>query len=211
MTHVKLCKNEGRSWIDRHYQMTCCNHRRNQLLRRLRQRLLVLRWSPHVYTSSNRSRRQLRQRSPRVYAALNTHCRIVSSQAVAVNILQGAAEQHVMSGVTVERKSQRTLYDATDLASNGSIRRTQLWQHLPHTCVKMIVSTTANIGPTIIIIIIIIIISGFGIYGAAVVPDSGVGNTWQRLTLVLYEFLSNQPSQINQRTTVPLDVKQTHM
>jgi len=25
-----------------------------------------------------------------------------------------------------------------------------------------------------------IIISGFGIYGAAVVPDSGVGNTWQR-------------------------------
>jgi len=28
--------------------------------------------------------------------------------------------------------------------------------------------------------IIIIIISGFGIYGAAVVPDSGVGNTWQR-------------------------------
>ena len=39
--------------------------------------------------------------------------------------------------------------------------------------------------------IIIIIISGFGIYGAAVVPDSGVGNTWQRLTLVLHEFLSN--------------------
>jgi len=38
--------------------------------------------------------------------------------------------------------------------------------------------------------IIIIIISGFGIYGAAVVPDSGVGNTWQRLTLVLHEFLS---------------------
>ena len=36
-----------------------------------------------------------------------------------------------------------------------------------------------------------IIISGFGIYGAAVVPDSGVGNTWQRLTLVLHEFLSN--------------------
>jgi len=32
------------------------------------------------------------------------------------------------------------------------------------------------------------IISGFGIYGAAVVPDSGVGNTWQRLTLVLHEF-----------------------
>jgi len=29
---------------------------------------------------------------------------------------------------------------------------------------------------------IIIIISGFGIYGAAVVTDSGVGNTWQRLT-----------------------------
>jgi len=38
-------------------------------------------------------------------------------------------------------------------------------------------------------LIIIIIISGFGIYGAAVVPDSGVGNTWQRLTLVLHEFL----------------------
>ena len=35
------------------------------------------------------------------------------------------------------------------------------------------------------------IISGFRIYGAAVVPDSGVGNTWQRLTLVLHEFLSN--------------------
>ena len=34
-------------------------------------------------------------------------------------------------------------------------------------------------------LLIIIIISGFGIYGAAVVPDSGVGNTWQRLTLVL--------------------------
>jgi len=40
-------------------------------------------------------------------------------------------------------------------------------------------------------IIIFIIISGFGIYGAAVVPDSRVGNTWQRLTLVLHEFLSN--------------------
>ena len=40
-------------------------------------------------------------------------------------------------------------------------------------------------------LIIIIIISGFGICGAAVVPDSGVGNTWQRLTLVLHEFLSN--------------------
>ena len=39
--------------------------------------------------------------------------------------------------------------------------------------------------------IIIIIISGFGIYGAAIVPHSGVGNTWQRLTLVLHEFLSN--------------------
>jgi len=39
--------------------------------------------------------------------------------------------------------------------------------------------------------VIIIIISGFGIYGAAIVPDSGVGNTWQRLTLVLHEFLSN--------------------
>jgi len=45
--------------------------------------------------------------------------------------------------------------------------------------------------PKVIPIIIIIIISGFGIYGAAVVPDSGVGNTWQRLTLVLHEFLSN--------------------
>jgi len=46
----------------------------------------------------------------------------------------------------------------------------------------------------IIIIIIIIIISGFGIYGAAVVPDSGVGNTWQRLTLVLHEFLARKRS-----------------
>jgi len=46
---------------------------------------------------------------------------------------------------------------------------------------------------------IIIIISGFGIYGAAVVPDSGVGNTWQRLTLVLHEFLSNglTPSRLH--------------
>ena len=35
------------------------------------------------------------------------------------------------------------------------------------------------------------IIYGFGIYGAAVLPDCGVGNTWQRLTLVLHEFLSN--------------------
>jgi len=33
--------------------------------------------------------------------------------------------------------------------------------------------------------------SYLGIYGAAVVPDSGVGNTWQHLTLVLHEFLSN--------------------
>ena len=40
-------------------------------------------------------------------------------------------------------------------------------------------------------VFIIIIISGFGIYGAAVVPDSGVGNTWQRLTLIRHEFLSN--------------------
>ena len=48
-------------------------------------------------------------------------------------------------------------------------------------------------------IIIIIIISGFGIYGAAVVPDSGVGNTWQRLTLVLHEFPSNglTPSRLH--------------
>ena len=46
---------------------------------------------------------------------------------------------------------------------------------------------------------IIIIISGFGIYGAAVVPDSGVGNTWLRLTLVLHEFLSNglTPSRLH--------------
>ena len=46
---------------------------------------------------------------------------------------------------------------------------------------------------------IIIIISSFGIYGAAVVPDSGVGNTWQRLTLVLHEFLSNglTPSRLH--------------
>ena len=36
-------------------------------------------------------------------------------------------------------------------------------------------------------IIIIIIISGFGIYGAAVVPDPGVGNTWQRITLAPHE------------------------
>ena len=43
-----------------------------------------------------------------------------------------------------------------------------------------------------------LIISGFGIYGAAVVPDSGVGNTWQRLTL-LHEFLSNglTPSRLH--------------
>jgi len=43
------------------------------------------------------------------------------------------------------------------------------------------------------------IISGFGIYGAAVVPDSGVGNTWQRVTLVLHEFLSNglTPSRLH--------------
>jgi len=44
------------------------------------------------------------------------------------------------------------------------------------------------------------IISGSGIYGAAVVPDSGVGNTWQRLTLVLHEFLSNNgltPSRLH--------------
>ena len=49
------------------------------------------------------------------------------------------------------------------------------------------------------VIIIFIIISGFGIYGAAVVPDSGVGNTWQRLTLVLHEFLSNglTPSRLH--------------
>ena len=46
---------------------------------------------------------------------------------------------------------------------------------------------------------IIIIISGFGIYAAAVVPDSGVGNTWQRLKLVLHEFLSNglTPSRLH--------------
>ena len=45
----------------------------------------------------------------------------------------------------------------------------------------------------------VIIISGFGIYGAAVVRDSGVGNTWQRLTLVLHEFLSNglTPSRLH--------------
>ena len=48
-------------------------------------------------------------------------------------------------------------------------------------------------------VIIIIIISGFGIEGAAVVRDSGVGNTWQRLTLVLHEFLSNglTPSRLH--------------
>jgi len=45
----------------------------------------------------------------------------------------------------------------------------------------------------------LLIISGFGIYGAAVVPDSGVGNTWQRLTLVLHEFLFNglTPSRLH--------------
>ena len=43
------------------------------------------------------------------------------------------------------------------------------------------------------------IISGFSIYGAEVVPDSGVGNTWQCLTLVLHEFLSNglTPSRLH--------------
>jgi len=43
------------------------------------------------------------------------------------------------------------------------------------------------------------IISGFGIYGAAVVPDTGVGNTWHLLTLVLHEFLSNglTPSRLH--------------
>jgi len=48
-------------------------------------------------------------------------------------------------------------------------------------------------------LIIIIIICGFGIYGAAVVPDSGVGNTWQCLTLFLHEFLSNglTPSRLH--------------
>jgi len=56
----------------------------------------------------------------------------------------------------------------------------------------MLYKLTININITLqFLIIIIIIISGFGIYGAAVVPDSGVGNTWQRLTLVLHEFLSN--------------------
>jgi len=52
---------------------------------------------------------------------------------------------------------------------------------------------------SLLIVFIIIIISGFGIYGAAVVPDSGVGNTWQRLTLVLHEFLSNglTPSRLH--------------
>ena len=48
-------------------------------------------------------------------------------------------------------------------------------------------------------LIIIFIISGFGICGAAVVPDSGVGNTWQCLTLILREFLSNglTPSRLH--------------
>ena len=50
-----------------------------------------------------------------------------------------------------------------------------------------------------IIIHSFIIISGFGIYGAAVVPDSELGNNWQRLTLVLHEFLSNglTPSRLH--------------
>jgi len=36
-------------------------------------------------------------------------------------------------------------------------------------------------------------------YGAAVVPDSGVGNTWQCLKLILHEFLSNglTPSKLH--------------
>ena len=50
------------------------------------------------------------------------------------------------------------------------------------------ITSEAKVVP---VIMIIIIIFGFGIYGAAVVPDSGVGNTWQCLTLVLHEFLSN--------------------
>ena len=41
---------------------------------------------------------------------------------------------------------------------------------------------------------IIVIISGFGIYGAAVVLDSGVGNTWQRLTPALHEPPPNGPT-----------------
>ena len=60
------------------------------------------------------------------------------------------------------------------------------------------------VGPLLLnasqlLVLIIIIISGFGIYGAAIVPDSGVGNTWQRLTLVLQEFLSNglTPSRLH--------------
>ena len=59
--------------------------------------------------------------------------------------------------------------------------------------------TPNNSHNLMLVIIIIIIISGFGIYGAAVVPDSGVGNTWQRLTLVLHEFLSNglTPSRLH--------------
>ena len=50
--------------------------------------------------------------------------------------------------------------------------------------------------------IIIIIISSFGIYGAAVVPDSGVGNTWQRLTLALHELLSNGPTPPRLHTVI---------
>ena len=53
------------------------------------------------------------------------------------------------------------------------------------------VQSPGEINVVIVPHYVIIIISGFGIYGAAVVPDSGVGNTWQRLTLVLHEFLSN--------------------
>ena len=68
-----------------------------------------------------------------------------------------------------------------------------------------------------------IIISGFGIYGAAVVPDSGVGNTWQRLTLVLHEFLSNGliPSRLHivisflthadQRVALPCELNSGHV
>jgi len=63
--------------------------------------------------------------------------------------------------------------------------------------VVIVVSDVKVVSSTVAVIFAVnwllhhIIISGFGIYGAAVVPDSGVGNTWQRLTLVLHEFLSD--------------------
>jgi len=49
---------------------------------------------------------------------------------------------------------------------------------------------------------IIIIISGFGIYGAAVVPDSGVGNTL--LYFLTLDFCHSQQIDIGPDLTVKL-------